>query len=84
MTKVFIEIDKCDDCPYLDHSGSFTSGGAKQICGHNEASEKATRNKKFKTPAALYHWHHRRISANLKTGNLIIPRWCPLRKEIIK
>ena len=27
----------CSTCPHLDHSGAFTPGGAKDICGHPSA-----------------------------------------------
>ena len=84
MDKVFIEITNCDACPYGDHSGSFTPGGAKPICGHSDASDKATENKEInflvedlivgdKIKAGKHHWIHRVIKDNE------IPTWCPLR-----
>ena len=83
MDKVFIEIRNCDDCPYIDHSGSFTPLGANPICGHSDASDKATENKDInflvedalgnKIKAEKYHWIHRVIKDNK------IPTWCPLR-----
>lgn len=29
----------CEDCRHRDHSGSFTPGGAKAICGHGDISD---------------------------------------------
>jgi len=35
-----IEIDvRCATCHHRDHSGVFTPGGAKPICGHPDAVE---------------------------------------------
>ena len=28
----------CRTCQYRDHSGAFTPGGAKNICGHSDAA----------------------------------------------
>lgn len=32
-------IENCHECRHIDHSGSFTPGGAKRICGHPYASD---------------------------------------------
>lgn len=36
---VALTIPTCGDCPFVDHSGAFTPGGAKAICGHRNAVE---------------------------------------------
>ena len=83
IISVSIIINNCSDCPYVDHSGSFTPGGAKQICGHSDAAERATKNKEVdflvddvygeKVKAGIHHWIHRVII------NDNIPDWCPLK-----
>jgi len=69
---VSINIDSCDTCPHLDHSGSFTPGGAKPICGHHDAA--------YGRPGVKPEdWQKRRLKKG-PDGKLIIPEWCPLRK----
>lgn len=29
---VYMKIKNCSECPFKGHSGSFTQGGAKQLC----------------------------------------------------
>lgn len=66
----------CQDCRHNDHSGAFTPGGAKQICGHHDAYRWATRDKQVnrKDKDDKYHWRHRVIKDPKK-----IPAWCPLK-----
>lgn len=65
---IAVVINTCDDCRYRDHSGAYTPGGAKPICGHDKAcvKRKATFDK--------YHWKQRVIEDLNK-----IPNWCPLK-----
>jgi hypothetical protein len=35
-------IHNCHGCRHRDHSGAFTPGGPKWICGHPDASEMVT------------------------------------------
>ena len=35
----------CEDCRHIDHSGAFTPGGAKMICGHPDISENILKHK---------------------------------------
>lgn len=66
----------CQECRHNDHSGAFTPGGAKQICGHHDAYRWATRDKRVnrKDKDDKYHWRHRVINDPKK-----IPGWCPLK-----
>lgn len=73
--KIEINIEKCNDCFHLDHSGAFTPGGSKPICGHNEACG-TVRAKTHKSEP--YHWIHRVVRRD-KTSKLQIPEWCPLK-----
>jgi hypothetical protein len=36
---ITVEVNHCVQCRHIDHSGSFTPGGAKHICGHPDISE---------------------------------------------
>ena len=62
-------IKNCNECRHRDHSGAFTPGGAKPICGHGDACVKRVAESKDK-----YDWKNRVIDP--KT----IPDWCPLKR----
>ena len=66
-----IRINNCDQCPHLSHSGAFTPGGAKPICGNRDACGKRKQN------FDQFHWGQRILEKN-SCGKLIIPKWCPL------
>ncbi len=69
---VAVNIRKCSDCRHKDHSGAFTEGGAKQICGHQDAcSTSRAKNLGFDK----YDWR-----ARVLNNDLSIPEWCPLSK----
>jgi hypothetical protein len=82
--QITIIITDCNDCRHRDHSGAFTKGGTKPICGHPLAVDYATKDKKFPKPPIKgsgkdekYHWRHRVLK---KDGDLLkIPGWCPLK-----
>lgn len=71
-----VVLNGCKDCRHRDHSGAFTPGGARPICGHYDAVRFATYkklvNKKDKDDK--YHWRHRVLKDLNK-----IPEWCPLK-----
>lgn len=71
---VVVVYQNCLDCHHLDHSGSYTPGGAKLICGNSDACRTATAGKKLKKKDDRYHWKYRRVGDGRK-----IPDWCPLR-----
>ena len=80
--QITVIIDKCRQCRHIDHSGAFTPGGAKPVCGHDKAVELATAQKTFKkVPAGKaddkYHWRHRVIKH--PDNDERMPHWCPLR-----
>lgn len=70
---VALAIKTCGKCPFVDHSGAFTPGGAKATCGHRDAPD---------TFAATvegderYHWQHRQVDRSAAP-----PSQCPLRPE---
>ena len=66
--EITVIINNCEDCRHKDHSGAYTIGGAKPICGHDDAcvKRKATFDK--------YDWNQRIIEDLNK-----IPNWCPLK-----
>ncbi len=83
--KITVNINSCPNCRYIDHSGSFTPGGAKDICSHFDASKTVLRLKKGlrddnpNDPKTIvekqcYYWGNRVIEDIKK-----IPTWCPLK-----
>lgn len=89
--KFIKEIKDCSDCPHRDHSGAFTPGGARPLCGHRDACniKRASRKElKEKYPSHHkeqmkenwkdwgWHWIHRVLD---KTKD--IPEWCPLKYD---
>jgi hypothetical protein len=53
---ITVTVRGCEDCRHRDHSGSFTPGGAKQICGHDDISENILKHKpetRYDDPNAL-------------------------------
>jgi len=68
MAAKIIEISSCGECPHLDHTGAFTPGGAKPICGHEQAV--AERLGKEGGLSGLRLMKRR--------GVVRIPQWCPL------
>lgn len=67
---ITVTINSCRDCKYLDHSGSFTPGGAKLICGHRDAIPS-----RRSVGDDNYHWKYRVI----EDANKVWDR-CPLMK----
>jgi len=65
MPRVTI-INTCLECPHIDHSGGFTKGGAKRICGHGKIVE-----------CRGSDWE-KRVLPDQKGKH--IPSWCPLIK----
>ena len=57
------EIENCPSCPYRDHTGAFTPGGAKPVCGHQ------------KTIDAKGYSCFDRVIPEPSTAT---PAWCPL------
>jgi hypothetical protein len=72
--EITVNIKTCKDCRHRDHSGAFTEGGAKPICGHSGSimSGKKAKLEGIKNP---YHWKYRVLDSDLN-----IPNWCPLKK----
>lgn len=33
---ITVEIDNCSECRHAGHTGAFTPGGSKPICGHRD------------------------------------------------
>lgn len=77
-----VSLDNCNQCHHNDHSGSFTAGGARQICGHSDACKARRSKEEFLNEYPMYgkrdlsswkyHWYNR-----ITDGE--IPDWCPLK-----
>ncbi len=85
-----IEIDlECRTCHHRDHSGSFTIGGARAICGHSDACRTRKSEHEFKNEYPEYHkrgdhdknwrfhWFNRIIDNEIENGE--VPNWCPVK-----
>lgn len=70
-SSVFLQIPTCGRCPFVDHSGSFTPGGAKTICNHRDAVETFAANVEGED---RYHWKYRQVNHDAAP-----PEQCPLR-----
>ncbi len=76
-----IEITKCQDCPYFNNTGSFTTGGAKPCCNHPEAVKKKgndcfKRVIPYKTNWDGFKENYPGQKPPREPKN--IPNWCPL------
>lgn len=83
--KITITIEKCRQCTHIDHSGGFTPGGAKSICGHPEIVNTIMKVKGLPRDGAndpnvdpttkAWYWKNRIIDMPDKN---VIPTFCPL------
>ncbi len=87
---ITIEIKHCGYCRHRDHSGAFTPGGAKKICGHPDITDcikklkpetrhdDANRNDKdYDVTAQCYYWGNRVVEEDIEKKQ--IPFFCPLK-----
>jgi hypothetical protein len=78
--KITVVINTCKDCRHRTHSGSFTPGGAKPVCGHDRAipSRRSMGDRpgyEFGMKASdRHHWKLRVLNSDLS-----IPNWCPIK-----
>lgn len=88
--KIEVTIESCRDCRYIDHSGSFTPGGARTICNHPDVIEIVGEIKKiFKPNDYIKHLNNQKSPLYKAAENYIhwehrviektIPEWCPLK-----
>lgn len=67
---VYLKIESCHKCPFIEHSGAFTKGGAQWMCGHKDH------------PKELEHKQWLRPLLDKRNPTKVpetIPGWCPLR-----
>jgi len=76
--EIKIQIDKCEGCKHLDHTGQFTKGGAKPCCNHDlTCKEKGYDCFKRILPYKMVYWDvYNKEFAQVKK----IPDWCPLKR----
>lgn len=88
--KLTVILESCYQCQHLDHSGAFTQGGARDICGHYNACDffPSKTKEQFWEEYPYYkkrdgdipdnhwkhHWYNRTI-ADVES----IPECCPLK-----
>jgi len=90
--EIIVSIYSCEDCRHRDHSGAFTTGGARAICGFGGPASKIRSSKReFKAEYPKYydemvrehwqhwkcHWYHRIVDEEI--NNKTVPEWCPLK-----
>lgn len=76
-------IYKCPECPYYRHSGAFTPGGAKNLCGAltgNSDDEKKWQARIIPDTGAIERDANGRIMSTVRQ-DLGIPVWCPLEDD---
>lgn len=86
---ITVKIDNCVQCRHMDHSGSFTPGGAKHICGHPDISEVILKMKpetRYDDPNSItkklldkqcYYWKNRIVEEFIDKKE--IPFFCPIK-----
>jgi len=72
--QIIVQINSCAECRHRDHSGAFTPGGSRPICGHSKAVKTFTQFKTFKPGKEDDKWHWRHRVLDMKK----IPGKCPL------
>lgn len=85
---ITVVLEDCSECRHIDHSGSFTHGGARVICGHPDSTKVRRSKTQFRKEYPEYrlemkaekwqywssHWYHRILPSDDS-----IPEWCPLK-----
>ena len=85
---ITVEVNNCRQCRHRDHSGGFTHGGARGICGHSDSCKERKTIAEFEAEYPMYagemsgdkknwryHWYNRIVDENENK----IPSWCPLK-----
>ena len=85
--EVTVNIEKCDQCRHVGHSGAFTIRGARKICSHPNASSKRKTLEEFLNEYPEYkgkykdynknHWKYHWFNRTIDRDD--IPDWCPLK-----
>ena len=75
MKQVTTIIKNCVDCPHVDHTGAFTKGGAKPVCGHLDIIKEKGHN--CFDRVIPYKTVYREDGRTFRTPKRI-PDWCPL------
>lgn len=80
---VSLLISTCGDCPFVDHSGAFTPGGARDICSHKKAVDsfaagvEGMEESRGQQIPSRYHWRYRVVDRSTAP-----PEKCPIREEV--
>lgn len=77
-----ITVGNCTKCPYSDHSGRFTVGGAIPLCrgiaGHGNRTESRNRDGSQHHTYPDQFWSVRPMKPGTREYDGTIPDWCPL------
>jgi len=81
-----IVITSCVKCPYMNHSGAFTKGGAWPVCHGPGVVNWSNVNKTlaYNDPEANEKWSPPILPVHEPVGRQysgVIPDWCPLEKD---
>ena len=76
MIEITIQIITCDDCKHCDHTGTFTKGGAKPCCNHNQTVEDKGHSCFDRVIPYTYDYENNGKN-RIPKG---IPKWCPLKR----
>ena len=75
MKQIIININNCEECSHVDHTGGYTRGGAKPCCDHDDITSKTPDCFKRIIP-------YKRIDSDISNLTICvpkkIPKWCPL------
>lgn len=76
MKRIIHEIPTCKECPYFNHTGAFTEGGAKPCCDHPDTI-KLKGNNCFDRVIPYDEEYNPILNRNIFPTKGI-PKWCPL------
>lgn len=74
MKTIVTNIRNCKECPHVSHSGAFTPGGARPLCGAMTGRRYKYGRKEL--PSIISY--DQKTGKKLETWSFEIPNWCPL------
>lgn len=73
-----LPVASCLECPYRDHSGRFTPGGAYPLCG--AVKHRGRKPTDYEGVMRVLPWEPAADESGhtYRKGTGVIPEWCPL------